>query len=137
MKSVSTILCCVFFFLSGVVYPAAAQDSFHITYQLENLSSDNETLSGDLLLHVVNVSGQDVKDLTVWISEPNRVTYDNRTIYVGDLEDGQPKGILDHFRVPRELEDMPISEGPIVWRAEFTNQAGERIEMDVEQIPLP
>ena len=140
MKSLIRFLCCVCLFLVVVVVgviPASAEDSFHITYQLKNLSSTQDTLTGDLFLHVVNVSGEDVQDLLVWISGPNKITYNNRTIYVGDLKDGQPKGILDHFSVPKELEDMQISEDPIVWKAEFTNQDGERVEMDVAQLPGP
>jgi hypothetical protein len=136
MKSQISIFCCIFFFLLAVAFPTSAQDSFHITYQLENLSSNNDTLTGDLLLHVVNVSGEDVQDLIVWIPEPNKITYNNRAIYVGDLNDGQPKGILDHFSIPKELGNMEISEDTVVWKAEFTNHNAERVEIDVKQLPL-
>ena len=67
---------------------ALAEDPFHISYRQQNLSSDGLTQSGMLLVTVVNVSGEDVQQLMASVPGPNNVTYDNRSILVGDLADG-------------------------------------------------
>ena len=108
------------------VHTVAANDQFHFNYRHQAMSSDGLIQSGILLLTVVNVSGQDVRELVVSIPGPNKVTYDNRAIYVGDLTEGQQIEVLEEFKVPQELVNSDVLEERISWRVEYSTTAGER-----------
>jgi len=114
-----------------------ANDQFHFNYRHQAMSSDGFTQSGNLLLTVVNVSGQDVRELVVSIPGPNKVTYDNRAIYVGDLTEGQQVEILDEFKVPQELVNPDALEERISWRVEYSTTTGERQVAEVIGEPVP
>lgn len=114
-----------------------ANDQFHFNYRHQAMSSDGLTQSGVLLLNVVNVSGQDVRELVVSIPGPNKVTYDNRTIYVGDMIEGQQVEILNQFNVPQELVKTDVLEERITWEVEYTSSTGERQVTEVIGEPVP
>jgi hypothetical protein len=115
----------------------AEEDPFHLTYRLQNLSSDGLTQSGILLVGVVNVSGGDVQQVVASVPGPNNVTFDNRTILIGDLPTAEQKEVLDEFHVPQELADLEAIEDSITWAVEYTNSAGERLIAEVtgERVP--
>jgi len=123
--------------LAVVSAPALAGDPFHVSYRQQSLSSDGTTQSGILLLTVVNVSGEDVRDLKASVPGPNNVTYDNRVVVIGDLTDGQQAEVLDPFQVPQELASPDAMEASITWQVEYTNSSGEPITAEVrgEQVP--
>lgn len=123
--------------LAAASATALAEDSFHFSYRQQNLSSDGLTQSGVLLVTVVNVSGADVQDLTASVPGPNNVTYDNRTILIGDLGDAQQIEVMDEFHVPQELANSDAIEDNIIWQVEYTDSAGERHTAEVrgEQVP--
>ena len=116
---------------------ALAEDPFHISYRQQNLSSDGLTQSGMLLVTVVNVSGEDVQQLMASVPGPNNVTYDNRSILVGDLADGAQTEVLDEFHVPQELADPDAMEENITWEVEYSDSAGQRMSAEVngERVP--
>jgi len=116
---------------------AFATDPFHIASRQLDLSQTGESLSGYLAVDVMNASGEAAQDVVIWVPAPNKVTYDNRSIFVGDLSDGQPRGIFEPFTVPVELLDQELPDEPVTWRVEYTNPAGERIEIDVTQLDNP
>jgi hypothetical protein len=123
--------------LAATSVTALAEDQFHFSYRHQAMSSDGLTQSGLLLLTVVNVSGQDVRELVVSIPGPNKVTYDNRAIYVGDVTEGQQVEILDEFKVPQELVNPDALEERISWRVEYTTTVGERQITEVLGEPVP
>jgi hypothetical protein len=114
-----------------------AQDPFHISYRQQSLTSDGLTQSGVLLVTVVNVSGEDVRDVVASVPGPNNVTYDNRTLRVGDLAEGAQSEVLDQFQVPQELANPAAIEDQITWFIEYTDSAGERqsAEVNGERVP--
>jgi hypothetical protein len=67
----------------------------------------------------------------------NNVTFDNRTLFVGDLAEGQQAGVFDQFQVPQEIAHPETVEERITWTVEFTNPAGDRVVTKVmgERIP--
>lgn len=117
--------------------PVLAGDLFHISYRQQNLSSDGLTQSGILLVTVVNVSGGDVADVMASVPGPNNVTFDNRTILIGDLAEGAQTEVLDDFHVPQELADPEAMEESISWAVEYTDNGGQRLNVEVtgERIP--
>ena len=124
-------------FMWGVVLmvvlagPVFAQDAFHVGYRQENVVVEGNTVTGKLLVSVYNVSGGKVRDVTVSVPGPNNVTYDNRTIFIGDLADGQRVEALDIFSVPAEMRQSDRVEDQISVDVEYTTAAGERKKAQV------
>ncbi|MCI5138923.1 MAG: hypothetical protein D3922_11040, partial [Candidatus Electrothrix sp. AR1] len=56
---------------SGMATSAVADELFTVVYEKKIISSDEETVSATLILHVTNVSGQDVNDVVAWVSGMN------------------------------------------------------------------
>ena len=123
--------------LAATSVTALAEDPFHISYRQQSLSSDGLTQSGILLVTVVNVSGEDAQDIMALVPGPNNVTYDNRTILIGDLTEGAQTEVLDEFHVPQELADPDATEESITWQMEYTNSIGEPLSIEVtgERVP--
>ncbi|MGD8588883.1 MAG: hypothetical protein PVG22_08650 [Chromatiales bacterium] len=115
----------------------AQQDLFHISYRQQNLSSDGLSQSGILLITVVNVGGQDARRVMASVPGPNNVTFDNRTILIGDLTEGAQTEVLDEFQVPQELANPDVIEDQIVWQVEYIDSAGEKqvTEVTGERVP--
>jgi hypothetical protein len=127
----------VFFFILAITaFPVLAEDIFHISYRQQNLSSDGLNQSGILLVTIVNVSGEDVKDMMASVPGPNNVTYDNRAILIGDLGEGAQNEILDEFQVPQELNTGAVDDR-ITWEVEYTDSTGQRLNAEVtgERVP--
>lgn len=122
--------------LAVTMLPVFAEDPFHISYRQQNLSSDGLTQSGILLVTIVNVSGEDVKDMMASVPGPNNVTYDNRAILIGDLVEGAQNEILDTFQVPQELNTGAVDDR-ITWEVEYTDSTGQRLNAEVtgERVP--
>ena len=137
MKAATLIRSVFVLILAVTVFPVFAEDLFHISYRQQELSSDSLTQSGFLLLTVVNVSGEHVTDMLVSIPGPNNVTFDNRSILIGDLSEGAQTEVLNNFQVPRELADTEAVEDRITWEVEFTNGGGQRQTVEVmgERVP--
>jgi len=122
--------------LAVTMFPVFADDPFHISYRQQNLSSDGLNQSGILLVTVVNVSGENVNDMLVSIPAPNNVTFDNRSILIGDLTEGAQTEILDEFQVPQELNTGAVDDR-ITWQVEYTDSTGQRLNAEVtgERVP--
>ncbi len=131
---------CLFFcglLILSMIASAVAEDLFEVTYEKKIVSSDESTVSGVLILHVTNVSGQDVQDVVASVSGANDVTYDNHAIMVGNLAEAQPAGVLDEFTVPAVMTEVEIPDGePVVWNVEYTDQNGDRQEAKVEGMAI-
>ena len=123
--------------LAATSVMALAEDPFHISYRQQNLSSDGLTQSGILLVTVVNVSGEGAQDIMASVPGPNNVTYDNRSILVGDLAEGAQIEVMDEFHVPQELADPDAMEDSITWQLEYTNSTGESLSTEItgERVP--
>lgn len=119
-------------FMWGVVLmlvlagPVFAEDAFQVGFRQENVAVAGNTATGKLLVSVYNVSGAKVRDVTVSVPGTNNVTYDNRTIFIGDLAEGQRVEALDIFSVPTEMRRSDRMENQIGVDVEFTTAAGER-----------
>ncbi|MEA3276939.1 MAG: hypothetical protein U9Q81_16970 [Pseudomonadota bacterium] len=124
-------------FLLVLTQPSLAEDPFHISYRQQNLSSDGLTQSGMLLVTVVNVSGEDVQEIMASVPGPNNVTYDNRSILVGDLAEAAQTEVLDEFQVPQELANPDAMEDNITWQVEYTDSTGERLSIEVRGEKVP
>ena len=125
MKKCKILFCTVTLFVMGLSLPAFASDAFHITYQQENVSVTNGVLTGDLIVNIINNSGQDVKDVAVSVAGSNNVTYDNHQAVVGDVANGQMIGAITSINAPEEMQNGEAAD-EVVWNVEFTNSLGER-----------
>ena len=112
--------------------PAFGENPVDITYRQQNLASDDLVQSGVLLVTVVNVSGEDLEDVTASVPGPNNVTFDHRTIRIGDLAEGAQTEVIDQFQVPKELANPDAIEDQITWVVEYTDSAGERLSAEVK-----
>ena len=117
--------------LAALPYTALADDAFHIHYRVANLSEDENSLSGTVFLNVYNTSGEAVSDMVAWIPEPNRVTYDQHQIGIGNLADGAQVEVLEPFIVPVDVAYTEPAAESVSWRLEYTNTQGQRISVDV------
>lgn len=106
--------------------PVLAADAFHVGYRQENVVAEGNSVTGNLLVSVYNVSGAEARDITVSFPGPNNVTYDNRPVFIGNLADGQRVEVLDIFSVPVEMRQSDKAEEQIGVDVEFTTAPGER-----------
>ncbi len=113
------------------VMPGMADEAFHVNSRHEGISTDGIIVTGLLLLNVLNTSGEDVRDLEAWIEGPNRVTFDNHRIFLGDIADGQQLEIVDMLNVPKEIFNAPPVEDSLIWTLEYTKSSGERVTTTV------
>ncbi len=127
---------CFCLLLLGAATAVHAEDEFHLLYEKRILVEDGQTVSGVLLVQLINNSGADVRDVVAWIPEANNVTYDHRSLMFGDLAVAQPQGVLDEWTLPVEVTDTELPEGPVTWRIEYTNIIGDRVETDVVGDPV-
>lgn len=136
MKRTASCLLLFGLILLSAATAFSADEEFHLTYEQKTLSTESESASGVLLVHVANNSGVDARDVVVWIPGANKVTFDNRTIFVGNLSAGEVKGVMDEWTVPAQLTGIDLPDGDVTWRVEYTNAGGDRIVTDVvgEQI---
>lgn len=129
---------CLYFLLSsllslGVITTASAENLFDISYEKKIVSSDEDTVSCVIILHIANMSGQNVQDVVASLTGMNDVTYDNHNIMVGDLADFRSVGIFDEFSIPSFMTELETPAGePVIWRVEYTGQDGIRYEVEVD-----
>jgi len=131
MKTILRIMSMLCLLAVCAAGPVFAGKKFDITYRQNPVVADETSASGELYLYVLNSSGEPAKDVAVWIEGTNNVTFDNRVIHVGDLADGQPRGVLSEFRLPREVVNPESAEEEITWKVEYTNAAGQRVVAEV------
>lgn len=129
-KKVSFLLVFALLVLS-VATAFAVEDRFHLTYEQRLLPSDAQTVAGELLVTVVNNSDFAATDLVVSIPEANKVTYDSRAIFIGSLEVGGMKTVLNPWTLPVEMTTLEVIEREVVWRVEYTAPDGSRVETEV------
>ena len=113
------------------VSAAGIEEPFHVMYRHIDTSSDADSLSGTLILNIYNTSGEDARDIVAMVPGPNNVTYDNRHIFIGTLNDGQQVEILERFVVPHDLGDAASLQDEVGWQLEFTNTLGARTTLEV------
>jgi hypothetical protein len=113
------------------VVPVMADEAFHVTSRQENVSSDDSTITGLLILNVYNTSGEVAQDLEAWVEGPNSVTYDNHRIFLGTLAEGDQIEVLDTISAPAELAGPRTADETVVWTLEYTNSAGQRVTIQV------
>lgn len=116
-------LCFVLF--AGI---AAAGEMLDITYRHEGITADDSTVSGVLVLYVVNSSGAEIRDIMISVPEENNVTFDNRAIPIGTLAGGQPVQVLSEFTVPAEIANLDAIEETSTWKIDYTGADGRRAE---------
>jgi len=125
MKNALSIVCIVSLLLVATVPPVIAEDAFHIDYRQADITTEGGTLSGTLIVSVLNTSGQSIQDVVVWVTGPNNVTYDNHQVVIGNLADGQWSEIVETINVPAELQTGEAAD-EVAWSVEFTNAVGTR-----------
>jgi len=128
---VARILSVCILFVCFAVTPSLASDTFHVNYRHDNVSSDGSTISGFLLLNVYNTSGEDARDLEIWIDGPNKVTFDNHRIFLGSLAHGQQIEVLDKIDAYGELTDSDQNNKQVNWTLEYTDSSGKRVRVNI------
>ncbi len=127
-----TLLCTL-----AAAVPTSAAETFQIASRHLNLTSDGEALHGYLAVEIVNLSGGPATEVVISVLGLNKVTFDNRTLLVGDLAAGEPKGLLEPLSVPLPVAEIDLPEEPIAWLVEYTDAGGQRVEARVNQLVEP
>lgn len=128
------ILACLF--LSLPVLPALASDlpPFQLIYRQENVASDRFNTRSDLMITVINLSGGEARDVTVSIPVANPYLYVGSPVLIASIPEGQQAEIMHKASMPNDLIAIAEPEDRIVWRIEYTNEASERVAVDVQGV---
>ncbi|NIP54902.1 MAG: hypothetical protein GWO10_16665 [candidate division Zixibacteria bacterium] len=103
------------------VSPALAADEFQVLYQQMDVVAEPGSVSGLVILNVMNTSGGDVTDLTAAIAGANNILYGTNPVLLGDLADtGQVQ-----IGVPFAADaDAGTPEAESTWIMTYTDASG-------------
>jgi hypothetical protein len=129
------ILACLFLCLP--LHSALASDSppFELIYRQENVVADKwSNTTSDLMITVINLSGGEARDINVSISVPNPYLFVDSPVSVATIPDGRQTEILQKTSMPNDLIALSEPEDKLVWRIEYTNEAGERASVEIQGV---
>lgn len=109
----------------------AEEPKFQVSYRQGNVVSDGLKTKADVLINVVNLSGDEARDLTVSIPVANKLLLADFPAFVGSIPDGHQIEILQQVELPNYQIDISVPDAQIAWRVEYTNAAGERANVEV------
>lgn len=114
----------------GVLGVAKADGQFRVFYRCEYLGEDETTRSGNVVVAVVNVSGQTVREVSARIPELGASPFGHFPVFVGDIEDGQAKEIV----VPFTTFKNEIAEGVenADWHLEYLDSSDTLVTVQVQ-----
>jgi hypothetical protein len=118
--------------------PALASDSppFQIIYRQENVVSDEFNTRSDLMITVINLSGSEAREIVVSIPVLNPFLFVDSPVFVfgTSIPDGHQAEVLHESEMPNDLIALAEPLEKLVWRVEYTNDAGERASIDVKGV---
>lgn len=109
----------------------AAEEPFKVTYRQENVQQEEATTSSDLLLAVTNLSGAEVRDVTLSAVRENSYHVINIPIPFGTIPDGLRKELLVPAVVPNLSVSADRESEKVAWKIDYTTAAGEAASAEV------
>ena len=127
------ILACIFLCLP--ICPVLANDPapFQLIYRQENVVSSAKwsNTSSDLLITIINLSGGEARDIIVSIPGPNPYLFVDSPVSAPAIPAGRQAEILHESNMPNDLIALADPEDKMVWRIEYTNEAGTRVSVEI------
>lgn len=107
---------------------------FQLIYRQENIVSDEARTKSNLMINVINLSGMETRDISVSIPVPNPYLFIDSPVFIGTIPGNHQAEILHKAELPNDLIALSEPEENIVWRIEYTNDAGERASVEVKGV---
>ena len=110
----------------------AAEDPFKVVYRQDNVVNDGLKTSFNLMINVINLSGDEARSLMVTIPGQNPFLPMDMPVFVGTIPDGHQSEVLQQAKISNALIALSDPEENLLWRVEYTNSAGEKTFVDVK-----
>lgn len=127
-------LTCLFIALSVLPAPASDTGTFELVYRQENIVADEFHTKSDLLITVINLGVGKAEDVIVSIPVLNPYLFLDSPVFVFTIPGGRQAEILHKAEMPNDLIAIAEPEEKIVWRIEYTDEAGERIAVEIKGV---
>ena len=125
----------LFVFLPNLIAAAFTHPPFQLIYRQENVANDKwSNTRSDLLITVINLSGGEARDLVVSIPVSNPYLFVDSPVFVPTIPNNRQAEILHKSSMPNELIELSEPENNIIWRIEYTNEAGERTATEIQGV---
>lgn len=119
--------------LVGVAPPCGAETPpFQIIYRQDKVVADEQKTTSNVMINVINRSGVEAKDLTVYIPVPNPYLFVGMPVLVGTMPDGHQAETLYRSELSNEVIATSEPEERIVWRIEYVNGNGEQSAVEIK-----
>jgi hypothetical protein len=127
------ILAFLFLFWPIGLVQASEPAPFQVIYRQENVvtSSKWSTTRSDLMITVINLSGGEAKDIVVSIPGPNPYLFVDSPVLVGTIPAGRQAEIRYESVMPNDQIALADPEDQLVWRIEYTDEAGARNSAEI------
>lgn len=109
----------------------AAEEPFNVTYRQENVVQEEASTSADLLLSVTNLSGAEVRDVTVSAVKENSYQVINIPVPFGTIPDGLRKELLVQAVVPNLSISADRETEEVAWKIDYITVSGEPATVEV------
>ena len=129
------ILACLFLCLPLVPAQASAPPPFQLIYRQENVVTDKwSNTRSDLMITVINLSAGEARDILVSIPVRNPFLPVDSPMLFDTIPDGHQSEMLQRTNMPNDQIALSEPEEKIVWRIEYTDEAGLRTSVEVQGI---
>ena len=127
------ILACIFLCLPIFSVQANDPAPFQLIYRQENVVSSVKwsNTTSDLMITIINLSGGEARDIVVSIPGPNPYLFVDSPIAAPAIPAGRQAEILHKTNMPNDLIALAHPEDKLVWRIEYSNEAGARISVEI------
>ena len=129
------ILACLFLCLPLIPAQASAPPPFQLIYRQENVVTDKwSNTRSDLMITVINLSGGEARDILVSIPVRNFLLSVDSPVLFDTIPAGHQSEILQRTNMANDQILLSEPEEKIVWRIEYTDEAGERTSVEVKGV---
>jgi hypothetical protein len=122
-------------FLCLPICPVQASDPapFQLIYRQENIVSSTKwaNTTSDLMITIINLSGGEARDIVLSIPGPNPYLFVDSPVSAPTIPTGRQAEILHESKMPNDLIALADPEDKLLWRIEYTNEAGARISVEI------
>lgn len=128
MKKLTGILLALAMLVLVQVLPASAADEFQVLYQQMDVVKGTGSVSGLVILNVMNTSGGNVTEVSAALADSNHILYGTQPVFLGEIADSAQVQIGVPFAADAEA-GSPEAESE--WVITFTDASGVSQEVKV------
>lgn len=132
MRKALIVVCLLLSLPALPTLAAEGPPPFHLIFRQENVVKDEVKTSANVMINVINRSGSDAQDILVSIPMQNPYLPNDVPVFFGTIPDGRQSEVLQLATLANDIIAAAEPEEKVVWRIEYTNQAGERTSVDVK-----